>query len=680
VRSPNDTRLAATQWMARVLPDWLVDAVRPQKVPIPWRQMLRSVIAIWVPLAAGILSGDRTAALLPTLGGVMSIMIDQSGPYPARFRRIGIAACGGGVGLVIGIFIHGRGWMTVAALVLVAALSTIISRLGSIGSVTGLELLVYCTVCLGPLGTLRPWWHPAAGFLAGAVWALLLLVPGWLRSPRAAEAEMVATVYHNVACWLRAIGTPDMPARRRALVTSLNAAYDALPARPAAHGRISQATHLLAILNASHPVTESATALRVAGERPPPSVTDTIDRLADAIGTSPAQEQLPAIPPEWSDSPGAVALHRSLVRLSRAISGYGTLAQAATDRPPLRERLRGRLRFLLDEMAGTWFAWTFTIRLTSCILVASVLSEVLPIQRSYWVPLTVAVILKPDYGSVFIRATQRAIGTIVGAVAGAAILAVIPFGLWLLVPFGILAALLPWGKAANFGLAATFLAPFVVLLIDLIKQTGWSLAADRALDTVVASLIVLLVGYAPWPISYHAHLPGKFAETLSQICDYMDESLATTPAPGQSAGTQSAGMQPAPTPRQSRLRRRCYRTLSDLRIEYQRTMTEPRAVSRRASLLWPAVVALEELLDAAAGTAVAIGHGAALPDPAAVHLLTNELRAIAGAITGGLSLPPTSRPLPSDRTLEPVTSAVRSVLSILTPVEQLPPDLTPKPA
>src|ERR1700743_446200 len=128
--------------MGRVLPDWLVDALRPQKVPIPWAQMLRSVIAIWVPLAGGIISGDRTVALLPTLGGVMSIMIDQSGPYPARFRRVGIAARGGGVGPGIGICTHGRGWMTVGALVLVAALSTIVSRLGSIGSVTGLELLV----------------------------------------------------------------------------------------------------------------------------------------------------------------------------------------------------------------------------------------------------------------------------------------------------------------------------------------------------------------------------------------------------------------------------------------------------------------------------------------------------------------------------------------------------------
>jgi Fusaric acid resistance protein-like len=39
--------------------------------------------------------------------------------------------------------------------------------------------------------------------------------------------------------------------------------------------------------------------------------------------------------------------------------------------------------------------------------------EVLPPQRSYWVPLTAAIVLKPDYGSVFARALQRGFGTVV---------------------------------------------------------------------------------------------------------------------------------------------------------------------------------------------------------------------------------------------------------------------------
>ena len=67
---------------------------------------------------------------------------------------------------------------------------------------------------------------------------------------------------------------------------------------------------------------------------------------------------------------------------------------------------------------------------------AGLVSEVLPLQRSYWVPLTVAIVFKPDYGSVFARALQRGIGTVVGAVAGAVLLALV-HGTWLLIPFGV---------------------------------------------------------------------------------------------------------------------------------------------------------------------------------------------------------------------------------------------------
>jgi uncharacterized membrane protein YccC len=677
-------REAVTNWMSDAVPAWLTETVRPKKVPTPWGAMLQAVIAIWVPLAFGMIAGDRSLALLPALGALMSIMVDQGGPYVTRFRRVAIAAvCGGAPGLVIGSAIHGRGWISVAALVAVAGVSAILARLGSVGSVTGLQLLVYCAVCAGPLGELRPWWHTALEFFAGVAWALLLLVPGWLVAPRALERRLVATVYHDIAAALRAIGTDEASAAQRTLTTSLNAAYDALlTVRSASNGRTRPGMHLVAILNASHSMSEAGIALQAAGERPPPWVTDTVDRFADVIAVRPGTADLPLIPPQWSASPGALALRESMLGLCRVISGNWTPdVPADTGTGPGRTaggvaRLRAWASGTVDQLTGGWIAWAFTIRLMSCMAVASAASEVLPLQRSYWVPLTVAVILKPDFGSVFARALQRAIGTVVGAVLGAAILAVVPFGPWLLLPFGILAALMPYGKLRNFGLSATFLTPLVVLLIDLLRPTGWQLAADRAIDTVLASLVVLLVGYAPWPVSWHAHLPGKFAATLRVICDYMDESLVTAWAPRQ----PEPGRQPEPLPSRSRLRRDSYRALSDLRAEYQRTMSEPSPVSRRASVLWPAVVALEELVDAVTATAVAISRDAPAPAPEAVHQLTGQLRVIADAMDAHLVLPPAARPLPADEALEPVTAAVRSVLAVLTPAERQPPELAREPA
>jgi uncharacterized membrane protein YccC len=686
-------RAAVPDWLNDVVPEWLAEVMRPKKAPVPWGTMARAVLALWVPMAVGFATGRRELAALPATGALLSIMLDNGGPYWARVERIGAAAVlGGAPGLLIGTVIHGRGWVTVMAVVVVAGVSAILARLGALGSVIGLQLFVYSALGIGPIGMLRPWWHTALQFLVGVVWSLLLITPGYLLSPRSAERKAVAEVYHALARDLRLIGTPGAAGARVALAGALNAAYDAvLTRRASANGRSRRDMHLMATLNVSHQFAEADAALRATGERVPPLVTEEIDRLGDAIlddqgpGAGPVGfgrrraaggPPLPLIPPQWSSSPGALALRDAMVSLVRVLSGNWTPAAAVLggtgpdDAGPgsgRLERLRGRAERVVEQLMGGRIAWEFTIRLMLCTGIAAVASEVLPLARSYWVVLTVAIILKPDYGSVFARAVQRGVGTMVGAVLGAAILALVPYGPWLLLPFGVLAALLPYGKARNFGLAATFLTPLVVLLIDLLDVGGWRLAGDRLVDTALASAIVLVFGYAPWPSAWQAHLPGQFAETLRTVSTYIDEALVTMPTAriAKTGTARSPERAPGEAPGlRSRLRRGAYRSLSNLRAEFQRMMSEPPAVSRRATAWWPAMVALEEVMDAVTATVVAIGQGAPAPAAASVHALTGTLCAVADSIEAGTP-PRLTRPLPADPELEAVTASVRSVVSNL---------------
>jgi uncharacterized membrane protein YccC len=288
--------------------------------------------------------------------------------------------------------------------------------------------------------------------------------------------------------------------------------------------------------------------------------------------------------------------------------------------------------------------------------VAGVVSEVLPLQRSYWVPLTVAIILKPDYGSVFARALQRGIGTIVGAVAGAVLLELF-HGTWLLIPFGILAALLPYGRNRNYGLLATFLTPLVVVLIDLLSPIGWRLASERLVDTVIGCAIVLLVGFAPWPMSWYAHLPAKFGQAALDVCDYTREAL--------SASSISVSQDAA----RSRKLRSTYRALGELSAEFQRTMSEPPAISRSATAWYPALVSLESVLDAVAAVSLAIGDGATVP-PSGVDQLCRALDAISAAAPAGKPVPG-GLELPDDETLKPITEAVKALLGVLASGERL---------
>jgi uncharacterized membrane protein YccC len=220
------------------------------------------------------------------------------------------------------------------------------------------------------------------------------------------------------------------------------------------------------------------------------------------------------IPPAWSDSPAMLTLRDAMADAARALSRDWYRAW------PLARR----------TLTSGQVSWMFTLRLMACMGAAGLVSEVLPLQRSYWVPLTVAIVFKPDYGSVFARALQRGIGTVVGAVAGAVLLALV-HGAWLLIPFAVLAALLPFGRSRNYGLLATFLTPLVVVLID----------------TLIGCAIVLLIGFAPWPMSWYSHLPRQYARAALDVCRYLEEALG----PGRGCGGPPTGPWPTCGPSSS---------------------------------------------------------------------------------------------------------------------------------
>ncbi|HEX6518422.1 MAG TPA: FUSC family protein [Streptosporangiaceae bacterium] len=641
----------APEWLADAVPNWLSELVKPRPAPVPWPNMIRAALAICLPLSVAFAAGKGTLGVLPAMGGLLGTMADAGGPYWTRVGRVASASVfGGAVGLTIGSVMHGHGWLAVAGLVVMAGLSAVVSSLGDIGSITGLQLLVYTTLGIGPVGALRPAWHTAGGFLLGVAWALILIVPGWLLAPHGKEQRDVAAVFSALAAKLEVIGTDGFAGARQAVTGALNTAYDELLARRLnASGRNRRTMHLIALLNAAHLVGEASTALGVMGQRVPPMIIETARRLAGSVrdGTAP-----PAIPPVWDSSPGALALRDAIAGAVRILSGSWSPPEPDQKRRAQVKDVKDLVERLLDGFGRT--NRMFTIRLMACVGVAGLVSEVLPLQRSYWVPLTVAIVFKPDYGSVFARTVQRGLGTVVGAVLGAVLIAAI-HGLALLIPFALLAALLPYGRSRNYGLLATFLTPLVVILIDLLSPGGWQLAEDRLIDTLIGCAIVLAIGYAPWWTTWYAHLPKQFALAAAQVADYIETAFGKPQPPGPDTAWLSE---------RSRLRRRTYRALADLRAEFQRKMSEPATISRRASAWWPAVVALEHAMDAATTLALAVSHGTAAPPPEAVRALSSVLRKTAVAAETGAPMP-SPETLPPDEVLAPVTEAIKALLSVL---------------
>ena len=62
------------------------------------------------------------------------------------------------------------------------------------------------------------------------------------------------------------------------------------------------------------------------------------------------------------------------------------------------------------------------------------------------------------------------------------------------------------------------------------------LAEDGLIDTLIGGAIVLPIGFAPWPMSWYAHLPQRFAEAARGVSAYLLEALQTSAAPDRAGG------------------------------------------------------------------------------------------------------------------------------------------------
>ncbi|WP_143850952.1 FUSC family protein [Brucella thiophenivorans] len=117
----------------------------------------------------------------------------------------------------------------------------------------------------------------------------------------------------------------------------------------------------------------------------------------------------------------------------------------------------------------------------------------------FWVPLTVGLVMKPDFGSIRDRAVQRIIGTLGGVFIGALALAFIPKGLPLILTMSLLAGILPWAMQRSYVLQAVFLTPLILMLVDIISPGTHDMnyGMQRLIDTGIGGIIVILFGFLP---------------------------------------------------------------------------------------------------------------------------------------------------------------------------------------
>jgi uncharacterized membrane protein YccC len=591
-------------------PAWLEELVRTSRPAVPWRDVVRFAVVIPAPLAVALLVGGLDggalgAGVFATMGSLAATLAPQSGPLRTRLRRIAAASLLGGIGLVVGHGLTGGGWLPVVLIAVVSAVSALLSSISGAYSLGALQLLVYTAISSGLSTPLSPP-QEVGFFLAGAAWATLAVLLQSRAEPLDPDRASVAAVFNRVADLLEAIGTDRAEDARRDLALALNEGYDrVIHTRSHSAGRSQELAELAGVLNSAAPLVEGAVA-SARGEVP----ADSRDIGAARALASAVTQRRPVLgerPARVEEGPAQRRAVRHGIRLVWNVVGDPEeRAQAAVVRTDLDWRVR--LHDLLDKTVGNADSRAFVVRLTLCMTIAEVARQLLPIERPYWVLLTVAIVLKPDYGSVFTRAVQRGAGTLLGVLIGSLLLTFLPRDAWVLLPMAVAAGTLPWARNVNFGLFSVFQTPLIILLLDLATPSGAELVGARLVDTLIGCGIVLVFGYLLWPQTWRAPLDDALRGAALALDRFVDAAFNESPVETR------------------RARRASYRALTELQTQLQRRLAEPPPISTRAAAWWPVIVQLERTSDAVTEAVIAMRSGEPAPDPAQVNVLRKAVR------------------------------------------------------
>ena len=184
---------------------------------------------------------------------------------------------------------------------------------------------------------------------------------------------------------------------------------------------------------------------------------------------------------------------RAAVELAGSSTPAGEDAFAARQaRTPWNLQLTGWLATLRANLSLDSSACRHAVRLAICIAIGDIIAHSFSLPRSYWLNMTVALVLKPDFGSTFSRGVLRLAGTYCGLMLATVLFHLTsPTSVALVVGVGILAFLMRSFGRANYGVLVIVLSALIVFLFSLTGIAPKDVIASRALNTTIGGTLAL---------------------------------------------------------------------------------------------------------------------------------------------------------------------------------------------
>ncbi len=489
---------------------------------------LRCTVGVAIPLMIGVMLGHPALGVSASIGAFITGFTSLQGIYRTRLGAVLAAALGMAAASFIGALAAGSSPAIVVATALAAYACATLGQIGPIAATVSLNsfvaFLLFSSQPLAPAAALA---QSALVFGGGTIQAFLLLLV-WPAARLSVERTALADVYDNLAEYAQSIagGSPILPP-----ITPFATARQVL-ADPQPFARSAEMARFRRLLEDTEAIRKQLAGIATATADAPAAreLAGAVAARLRALASTLAGRAEPPLEP----LPQSAALQ---------VAGGSELASRVRDATQAASMLSsGKLPavyFLSKPRPGPyaeghveWFALE-SLRFAIVLAIAMMIGRHFEADRGYWIPLTAAIVLKPDFQATFVRGAGRIAGTLAGAVIATLAIALLR-GHGSLLIAGVLATTATAYLAfnPNYALFTVAITTFVVLVLSLRGLPGTTTVDVRVLDTLAGGALAM-VGYLVFPTWARKRTRALLADLIEAQYGLADAILSAYDAPSE---------------------------------------------------------------------------------------------------------------------------------------------------
>lgn len=516
---------------------------------VPMRVALRNATAVAIPLAVGVATGHEGIGIGIAAGALDTMFSDQPGPYQQRLQRLFLAALAAGGAALLGFLVGGHPLSLSLATAVLGFFGGMLVIFGPdiarVGMTSMLLLVITAATPLPPAQAIGA----SLLIFAGGMLLTLFSIAAWPLQRYRPERHALAEVYRGLATL--AVQPPGHDTEAPALSDAMTNLQHTLLGRFHARGRAMEAFRVLLDIaerirlelitmqetgwEGSLPRMIRADTARVLrgvaralDEAGPPT------RAEAALKTLQASEQALFGQAEPSFVSNHVhALSGQLAAAVRNANWAGSRgeirAETAESSLPAPLRIGSALAAMRANMIPQSIAFRHAVRCAVVLTLAVAISRYAHLPHGYWLPMTAAIVLRPDFGATLNFGLLRVVGTVLGLVLTTLVLRFTPDAPWAhIAVLAILCVGFRYLATAHYGIAVAALTGTVVILLSFDGVESAAAMSDRVLNTVLGSAMAL-VAYVLWPSWERTRARAALADMFDGYAAYL--ATLAGPAP-----------------------------------------------------------------------------------------------------------------------------------------------------